>query len=90
MADWLIAPARGPLTFRRALGPWLAAPLVWTTFTLIRGAVDGWYPYPFLNPANGGYGTVAIYAAGILVLFLAVVWLVASVGTALRARLRDP
>lgn len=90
MADWLIAPPHGSLSFRKALIPWLAPPLVWTTVTLIRGAVDGWYPYPFLNPENGGYSTVALYSVGILGLLLAVVWLVATVGTALRARRRDP
>jgi hypothetical protein len=90
MADWLIAPPRATLSFRRALGPWIVPPLAWTVFTLVRGALDGWYPYPFLDPGNGGYGTVAIYAAGILLLFLGVVWLVATTGTALRERLGDP
>jgi hypothetical protein len=89
MADWLIAPPRGPLPFRRVLVPWLAPPLAWTAFTLLRGAADGWYPYPFLDPDNGGYTTVALYAVGILVLFLAVTWVVATVGPALRALRRD-
>jgi hypothetical protein len=89
MADWLIEPPHGALTFRRALVPWLVPPLAWTVLTLIRGALDGWYPYPFLNPANGGYGTVALYALGILVLFMAVVWVTATAGTTLRARRRD-
>lgn len=89
MADWLIEPPHRPLTFRRALIPWLAPPLAWTAFTLLRGAIDGWYPYPFLNPANGGYGTVALYSVGILVLLVAVVWLAATIGPALRARRRD-
>lgn len=86
MADWLIEPPHGPLTFRRALVPWLAPPLVWTAFTLVRGAFDGWYPYPFLDPDNGGYGTVAIYAIGISALLVAVIWLVSTTGPALRAR----
>lgn len=90
MADWLIAPPHGPLSFRRVLVPWLAPPLTWTAFTLVRGAVDGWYPYPFLDPGNGGYGTVAIYAVAIFLLFLAVAWVVATVGPALRALRRDP
>lgn len=90
MADWLIEPPHGPIGFRRALVPWLVPPVAWTAFTLVRGAVDGWYPYPFLDPANGGYGTVALYAVGILVLFLGVVWLVATVGSALRQRRREP
>ena len=89
MADWLIEPPHRPLTFRRALVPWLAPPLAWTAFTLLRGAVDGWYPYPFLNPANGGYTTVALYCAAILVLLVLVVWLVATIGPALRARRRE-
>ena len=44
---------------------WLAFPLAWTGVTLVRGALDGWYPYPFLDPANGGYGQVAVIAVAI-------------------------
>lgn len=86
MVDWLVAPPRAAITFRRGL-VWLGFPLVWTVFTLVRGAIDGRYPYPFLNPANGGYGVVALYCVAIFALFLAVIWLTAWAGTALRARL---
>lgn len=89
MADWLIEPPHTPITFRRAAIPWLAFPLVWTAFTLVRGAIDGRYPYPFLDPANGGYGVVALYCVAIFGLFLAVIWLTAAAGTALRERRRD-
>ncbi len=88
LVDWLVAPPRAPIALRPAL-IWLAYPLAWTTFTLIRGAVDGWYPYPFLDPANGGYGVVALYAVAILVGFLVVTWAVAAVGSAMRARRSD-
>jgi hypothetical protein len=88
MADWLIEPPHQPIPFRRAV-VWLAFPLAWTAFTLIRGAIDGRYPYPFLDPANGGYGAVALYCVAIFGLFLGVVWVVATVGTALRQRRRD-
>jgi hypothetical protein len=58
---------------------WLSYPLVWVTLTLMRGAADGWYPYPFLDPANGGYASVALYFVTILVFFLAIgmalIWL---------------
>jgi hypothetical protein len=83
--DWLVAPPRSPIPFRRAL-VWLGFPLAWTAFTLVRGAIDGRYPYPFLDPANGGYGVVALYCVAIFVLFVAVVWLVAWAGSALGAR----
>jgi hypothetical protein len=86
MADWLIAPPRGAIGFRQALA-WLWFPVAWTVFTLVRGAIDGRYPYPFLDPDNGGYGVVALYCAAILALTLAVIWIVAWSGTALRRRI---
>ena len=52
------------MSFRDGL-LWLAFPLVWTGLTLVRGAIDGWYPYPFLDPVNGGYGTVAVTVVAI-------------------------
>ena len=36
---------------------------------LVRGATDGWVPYPFLDPRNG-YGVVAVYCAGITIAVL--------------------
>lgn len=65
------------------------AALAWTGLTLVRGALDGWYPYPFLDPVNGGYGTVALYSLGILGLLVLTIWLAATIGSALRARRRD-
>ena len=53
--DWILDPPMTRLTFRDAL-LWLVFPLAWIGLTLVRGAIDGWYPYPFLDPANGGYG----------------------------------
>jgi hypothetical protein len=78
LADWLIAPPVSRLTIRQG-ALWLLFPLVWIIYTLIRGAASNWYPYPFLNPANGGYLSVTLYCVGILVFMLvvcaAVVWL---------------
>ncbi|MGV3712961.1 Pr6Pr family membrane protein [Pseudolysinimonas sp.] len=56
----------------------LIFPIVWVTVTYVRGALTGWYPYPFLEPAAGpavigGYvGGIAVFvvvvtALGILV-----------------------
>ena len=48
---------------------------------MIRGAVDAthWYPYPFLDPKNGGYGQVLITAVavtiGFVVIAAAIIWL---------------
>jgi hypothetical protein len=69
--DWIIDPPTTRLTYRDAL-LWLAYPIAWTVLTLIRGAMDGWYPYPFLNPASGGYGQVAVTVVAITVAVLVI------------------
>ena len=85
--DWLIDPPTVRLSWRTAL-LWLAYPLVWVTFTLVRGALDGWYPYPFLDPANGGYSTVAVYFVTILVFILVIGGAVVALGN-VRGRQSD-
>jgi hypothetical protein len=61
--DWILIGDRAPLPWRRY---WivLVYPLVWTAVVLVRGATDGWVPYPFLDPSLG-YGVVAAYAVAI-------------------------
>jgi hypothetical protein len=68
--DWIVDPPSTRLAYRDVLA-WLVYPLAWTGFTLVRGAADGWYPYPFLDPANGGYGAVAVTAVAITAGFVA-------------------
>jgi hypothetical protein len=88
MIGWVVDPPRRAISFLRSLN-WLYFPMAWVVFTMIRGAIDGRYPYPFLDPVNGGYGTVFAYIAAVTVLFVIVCWAVAASGTALRARRVD-
>lgn len=69
--DWIVDPSTARLTNRDAL-IWLVYPLVWTGLTVVRGAADGWYPYPFLDPANDGYGQVALTVVAITIGFLVI------------------
>jgi len=87
VADWIIDPPLVPIGWRRSL-TWLAYPLVWLAYTLIRGAIVGWYPYPFLDPANGGYGQVAVTVAVVLVAGAVVCVFYAWLGSMLGARRR--
>jgi hypothetical protein len=89
VADWLIDPPAERLTYRRGL-LWLAFPFMWTIYTVIRGAIVGWYPYPFLDPANGGYGSVALYSLAILVVMFAVCAVVVAIGNARRGGTSRP
>jgi uncharacterized membrane protein len=56
--DWLFGPGRPALGWGRI---WLAIgfPLAWVAFTLVRGVVTDWYPYPFLDP-DGPEGPVSV------------------------------
>lgn len=69
VADWFVAPSRHPLPWR-ATGWILVYPVVWLAVVLVRGATDGWVPYPFLDPERG-YGQITVAAAGIAVVFTA-------------------
>jgi hypothetical protein len=79
VGDWLIDPPRHALA-RSEIRLWLVFPIAFLVYSVIRGAIISWYPYPFLNPDRaGGYGGVAIaaiaIAAGFIVVSLAVIWL---------------
>ena len=51
--DYLVS-VKGPKPlWRKAL--WVVVyPLVWLSFSLIRGLADGWWPYWFINPGSEG------------------------------------
>jgi hypothetical protein len=84
VADWLYQPPRIKLKVKQS--PLLLVfPVIFLVYSLIRGPLVGWYPYPFLNPSKaGGYGGVALYCTGILVLFFALSWLLMYTGNKLR------
>jgi hypothetical protein len=78
VADWLIDPPRHRLP-RWTVLAWLAYPAAWLVYTLVRGEIVDWYPYPFVDVSNLGYGGVLARAAGLTVAFAlgaaALLWL---------------
>lgn len=67
MCWWVGFAPKGGLT---AADPprWLLYPLAYFAYVLGRGAVDGWYPYFFIDVATLGYGRALANAAGLTVL----------------------
>lgn len=59
VSGWLLFGPRHQTTPRVAALAlvFLAA---WGVFTLIRGAITGWYPYPFMDPGPLGYGRMTV------------------------------
>jgi hypothetical protein len=82
--DWLLDPPGRAITWRRAL-LWLVYAPAYVGYTLLRGLATGWYPYPFINPAQpGGYATVAAWCGGITALGLVLTVLLALSGRRVR------
>jgi hypothetical protein len=50
--------------------PWLAYPLIYLVFILIRGSFSGFYPYPFINVAEIGLEKGIINSLGIAGVFI--------------------
>ncbi len=58
--DWLADSPGVRLDPMRTLVAWMAFPLLYVPYTLVRGAIVDWYPYLFVNPhRSGGYLLVA-------------------------------
>lgn len=84
--DWLLQPPRVKLGVKQ-IAFCQVFPVFYLVYVLYRGHLIGWYPYPFLNPANvGGYAGVGAYAAGIGIAFFCASGLFLVVGNSLGKR----
>ena len=79
---WVAFGPRG-LTSARIAGLSLLFPFCWLAFTLIRGAVIHWYPYPFIDVTRIGYGKAILNCFWVALLLFGL----AAAATALDSRL---
>lgn len=49
---------------------WLVYPLAYLVYTLVRGSMVNWYPYPFINAANLGWDKIIQNVFIMLLVFL--------------------
>ncbi|HET9613798.1 MAG TPA: Pr6Pr family membrane protein, partial [Candidatus Limnocylindrales bacterium] len=77
--DWIVDPPETDLRMTDVV-LWLIFPVVWLLFTLVRGRLDSWYPYPFLDPAHGGYPSVAYHVIAIVAGFLFIAGVIVAIG----------
>ena len=78
IVDWLVAARIQPIAIGRAM-IWLALPLLYLLYSLIRGPIAHWYPYPFMDPSHHGYLGVVITSVIIAVVLAAITALIAGV-----------
>ncbi|NML65274.1 Pr6Pr family membrane protein [Hymenobacter sp. RP-2-7] len=68
---WLWFTPRRTLRWAQ-LGAWLVFPAAYLGYSLLRGPVAQWYPYPFLNVSTLGYAQVLRNSGVVLACFLLV------------------
>lgn len=68
---WWMTAARSVIAYR-CIGRWTIYPIVYFAYALIRGAANGFYPYPFLDVARLGYAEVVLIALGVLAGFMVI------------------
>jgi hypothetical protein len=81
VVEWLVRPEK---TARPWV--WLTFPLAYLVYTLVRGPIVNWYPYPFIDPRVHGYAAVAVNCLVVAVVFVALAYAVSWVGTKLAQR----
>lgn len=64
VAFWIFHAPKAGLRWSHALW-WLLYPAGYFAYALARGALDGWYPYPFIEVPTLGYAQVMLNAFGI-------------------------
>lgn len=85
---WLFVGPRGWIT-PKVMALSFVLPILWLIYALIRGAIIGAYPYPFLDVVTNGYGTVLVNVVGIIVFALvlnAIFWALDRVLSRSRSR----
>jgi hypothetical protein len=78
LVDWLVDRPTKRIIFSRALN-WILFPVAYVIYSLVRGHLVGWYPYPFLNAAEKGYLDVAITSIAISLMSVALVWVMTKI-----------
>ncbi len=89
LVDLFAGPNRRRLPWGAAVGAAIF-PLVWIGYTLVRApfitnptnGLPYWYPYPFLDPNDGGWGSVIPYIIGIALGIVVVAFGAVAVGRA--------
>jgi len=66
---WLAFAPKIGLVWGNAM-PWCLYPLTYLAYVIVRGSVDGRYPYPFIDVASIGYGRTVLNSLMLLVAYL--------------------
>ncbi len=83
---WLTFAPKAGLQWKNVF-QWLIYPLVYILFILIRGALSGFYPYPFIDAKKLGYSKVLLNSGGLFIAFLLLSLLFVAIAKMMRKNL---
>lgn len=83
--EWFFLSGARSARFTQVIA-WQVYPVVYTAYTLIKGSITGFYPYPFLDVNALGYSGVAVQLVGLILTFVLTGIVFVAIGT-LQARL---
>ena len=66
--DWVLFAAKDKMSFKH-IPFWILYPISYGIYTIIRGAITGTYPYPFLNVTELGTAQVFVNMLGFTVFY---------------------
>jgi hypothetical protein len=88
LIGWLVFGPRPRMSWP-VMGYAMIWPLAWLVYTFVRGALTGWYPYPFLDVNLIGFGDSVRNCAVILVIALGIAALLTILDKRLPALVHD-
>lgn len=81
LLDWvLVAMAQRLRPSPALIGQWLIFPLLYGVYTLVRGPIADWYPYPFIDPTAQGYVSMGVGLVVLTLVFAVLAVAMASLG----------
>jgi hypothetical protein len=80
---WLLFIPKNELQWKNVF-PWLIYPFIYLVFCLSRGALSGFYPYPFIDVTALGYNKVLLNCGGLFIVFLLISLLFVAVGKVMK------
>lgn len=80
---WLFFRTKGVLQWKAGF-LWVIFPFMYLVYSLVRGSMIKWYPYPFLDAAKFGYAKVFLNIGVMLIVFLVAGFILISITRSLK------
>lgn len=82
---WFLFVQKGILKYKDGIA-WVLFPVIYLVYSMIRGSITHWYPYPFLNADIHGYSKVAVNIVMMVAAFFVVGLLLIAINRSMKQK----